>query len=106
VAPLDSEGLSIHSTNLYQGIFDLFVPGGKDSYLRKSTDCSDGEGWWVDPRMGCSVPDYSHVVTLRSWYHQQPDVNYIQVLEKVDFSCTVHGQRVPFKGNQLRAETG
>ena len=38
--------------------------------------------------------------------HQQPDVNYIQVLEKVDFPCTVHAQRVPFKGNQLRAETG
>ena len=38
--------------------------------------------------------------------HQQPDVNYIQVLEKFDFPCTVHAQRVPFKGNQLRAETG
>jgi len=38
--------------------------------------------------------------------HQQPDVNYIQVLEKVDFPCTVHAQRVPFKGNHLRAETG
>jgi len=37
--------------------------------------------------------------------HQQPDVNYIQVLEKVDFPCTVHAQCVPFKGNQLRAET-
>ena len=39
-------------------------------------------------------------------YHKQPDVNYIQVLEKVDSPCTVHAQRVPFKGNQLRAETG
>ena len=38
--------------------------------------------------------------------HQQPDVNYIQILEKVDFPCTVHAQRVPFKGNQVRAETG
>ena len=38
--------------------------------------------------------------------HQQPDVNCIQVLEKVDFACSVHAQRVPFKGNQLRAETG
>jgi hypothetical protein len=37
--------------------------------------------------------------------HQQPDVNYIQVLEKVDFPCTVHAQRLPFKGNQLGAET-
>ena len=37
--------------------------------------------------------------------HQQPDVNYVQVLEKVEFPCTVHAQRVPFKGNQLRAET-
>ena len=24
--------------------------------------------------------------------HQQPDVNYIQVLEKVDFPCTVNAQ--------------
>ena len=39
-------------------------------------------------------------------HHQQPDANYIQVLEKVDFPCTVHAQRVPLKGNQLRAETG
>ena len=31
-----------------------------------------------------------------SAYHQQPDVNYIQVLEKVDFPCTAHAQRVPF----------
>jgi hypothetical protein len=38
--------------------------------------------------------------------HQQPDVNYIQVLEKVDFPCTVHAQRLPFEGNRLRAETG
>ena len=38
--------------------------------------------------------------------HQQPDVTYIQVLEKDDFPCTVHAQRVPFKGNQLRAGTG
>jgi hypothetical protein len=39
-------------------------------------------------------------------HHQQPDVNYIQVLEKVDFPCTVNAQHLPFKGNQLRAETG
>ena len=39
-------------------------------------------------------------------FHQQPDVNYIEVLEKVDFPCTVNAQRLPFKGNQLRAETG
>ena len=38
--------------------------------------------------------------------HQHPDVNFVQVLEKVDFPCTVNAQRVPFKGNQLRAETG
>ena len=38
--------------------------------------------------------------------HQQPDVNYIQVLEKVDFPCAVKAQHLPFKGNQLRAETG
>jgi hypothetical protein len=38
--------------------------------------------------------------------HQQPDVNYIQVLEKVDFPCKVNAQHLPFKGNQLRAETG
>ena len=45
-------------------------------------------------------------VVSRVANHQQPDVNYIQVLEKVDSPCTVHAQRVPFKGNQLRAETG
>jgi hypothetical protein len=39
-------------------------------------------------------------------FHQQPDVNYIQVLEKVDFPCTVNAQHLPFKGNQLRAQTG
>ena len=39
-------------------------------------------------------------------FHQQPDVNYIQVLEKVDSPCTVNAQHLPFKGNQLRAETG
>ena len=39
-------------------------------------------------------------------FHQQPDVNFIQAFEKVDFPCTVHAQRVPFKGNQFRAETG
>ena len=39
-------------------------------------------------------------------YHQQPDVNYIQILEKVDFPCTVNAQHLPFKGNQLRAITG
>ena len=44
--------------------------------------------------------------TVTHAVHQQPDVNYIKVLEKVDFPCTVHAQRVPFKGNQLRAETG
>ena len=38
--------------------------------------------------------------------HQQPDVNFIQVLEKVDFPCTVNAQHLPFKGNQLRAQTG
>ena len=38
--------------------------------------------------------------------HKQPDVNYIQVLEMVDFHCTVNAQHLPFKGNQLRAETG
>ena len=38
--------------------------------------------------------------------HQQPDVNYIQVLEKVDFPCTVNAQHLLFKGNQLKAETG
>ena len=48
---------------------------------------------------------------IRQWiihrpYHQQPEVNCIQVLEEFDFPCTVHAQRVPFKGNQLRAETG
>jgi len=40
------------------------------------------------------------------WHHQQPDVNYIQVLEKVVFSCTVHAQRAPLMGNQVTAETG
>ena len=38
--------------------------------------------------------------------HQQPDVNYIQVLEKVDFPCKVNAQHLPFKGNQLSAQTG
>jgi hypothetical protein len=43
---------------------------------------------------------------LRRVIHQQPDLNCIQVLEEFDFPCTVHAQRVPFKGNQLRAEMG
>jgi hypothetical protein len=33
-------------------------------------------------------------------------VNYIQVLEKVDFPCMVTLTASPFKGNQLKAETG
>jgi hypothetical protein len=37
---------------------------------------------------------------------QQPHVNYIQVLEKVDFPCTVKAEHLPFKGKQLRAEMG
>jgi hypothetical protein len=45
-------------------------------------------------------------VWLRGGIHQQPGVNYIQVLEKFDFPCTVNAQHLPFKGNQLRAETG
>ena len=39
-------------------------------------------------------------------YHQQPDVNYIQVLEKVDFPRMVTLTGSPFKGNQLKAGTG
>ena len=35
--------------------------------------------------------------------HQQPDMNYIQVLEKVDFPCTVNAQHLPFKGNRSAA---
>ena len=38
--------------------------------------------------------------------HQQPDVNYIQVLEKVDFPRMVTLTGSPFKGNKLKAETG
>ena len=49
---------------------------------------------------GCPVGSRCEV------YHQQPDVNYIQVIEKFDFPCTVNAQHSPFKGNQLRAETG
>ena len=39
-------------------------------------------------------------------HHQQPDVNYIQVIEKVDFPCMVNAQHLLIKGNQLRAGTG
>ena len=38
--------------------------------------------------------------------HQQPDVNYIQVLENVDFPWMVTLTGSPFKGNHLKAETG
>jgi hypothetical protein len=50
-------------------------------------------------RRPSSAPKVSHL-------HQQPDVSYIRVLEKVDFPCTVNAQHLPFQGNQLRAETG
>ena len=46
------------------------------------------------------------VGSIQSTNHQQPDVNYIQVLEKDDSPCTVNAQHLPFKGNQLRAQTG
>ena len=38
--------------------------------------------------------------------HLQCDVNYIQVLEKVDLPGIVKSETSLFKGNQLRAETG
>ena len=53
-----------------------------------------------------STPTGHYSRTMPGALHQQSDVNYIQVLEKVDFPCTVKAEHLPFKGKQLRAETG
>ena len=57
LAPLDSEGLSIHSTDLYQGvnipIFDAWFPEGP------GVDCSKGLVWLLAPGrialLSCSI---------------------------------------------------
>ena len=49
-----------------------------------------GSGFRVSS-VGCRVQgsEFRVQAVAIGVYHQQPDVNYIQVLEKVNFSCTV-----------------